>query len=99
MSMAAQFTIKRNDGVESGPFTREQLRAMLDSGELSAGTPTRSERWKWWWTPSDMGWFPLQVLLGPIHLRDIRVPRSTLVWWTLIAAGLFALVALRILMK
>lgn len=99
--MATQLTIKRNDGIESGPFSADQLKATLDSGELSPGTRIRSERWKRWWLPSDAGWFPLQVLFGlpPFHLRDIRIPRSSLIRFTLIAAGLLALVVLRMLTK
>ena len=94
--MARQFIIKRNGEAESGPFTKEQLKAMLDSGELSPGTPTRRAIMKRWWIPA--GWLPVEMRVGGI-LSGLRIPLGTLLVWAFIGAAALGLVLLKMYLK
>jgi hypothetical protein len=99
--MDTRFIIKVN-GVESGPFTAEQLKALVVSGELSPTTPIRSERLHRRWLPTDFAWFPVRFLCAPISLSDIRIPRSSVphlvIYGSLLLAAL-CMAVLRMLHK
>jgi hypothetical protein len=96
--MARQFIIKRNGEAESGPFTKEQLKAMLDSGELSPGTPTRRVIPKRWWIPAGLGWLPVEMRVCGI-LSGFRIPLGTLLVWAFIGAAALGLLVLKIYLK
>jgi hypothetical protein len=87
----------RKDGGESGPYSQEQVLAMLDRGTVSSSDLVCFAR-RCRWLGRDH-WFPVEWLRYPPSLRDIRIPRSTLVVWACIAALLLVLVVIRILQK
>ena len=53
--------IKQN-GEESGPYSWEQVNALIDNGELSPSDLIRVERKKAFWIPQDKHWLPLRFL-------------------------------------
>lgn len=86
--MSARYFIKRA-GVESGPYSHEELLSLLDSGSLSPGDVACFAR-KWRWLGGDQC-FPLEWLHHPPGLKDIRIPRSTAVVWACSAVVLLVL--------
>ena len=92
--MAAQFMIKTN-GVETGPFSAKQLKALSDSGKLAPGACFCLEQMHRWWIPTDLKWIPVVLVLRRPRLRDIKIPRSTAIVWACIAAFFLVLVIIR----
>ena len=94
--MSARYLVKRN-GIESGPYSQEEVVALFDGGDLSSSDLVCFAR-KWRWLGRDR-WFPVEWLRHPPSLRDIRIPRSTAIIWACIAAVLIGLVIIRVLQK
>jgi hypothetical protein len=94
--MSAKYLVKRN-GVESGPYSHEQVLALVDGGDLFSTDCVCFAR-KWRWLGRDH-WFPIEWLRHPPRLRDCQIPRSTAIVWACIAALGLALVVIYMLQK
>ena len=81
MPYVARYLVKKS-GVESGPYSKEQILSQLEKGALSSSDLVCFAR-RWRWLGHDT-WFPVEWLRHPPRASDIRIPLSTGLLWAFI---------------
>jgi hypothetical protein len=84
--LAAAWVMKlyiSQNGVESGPYSLEQVTVLMSEGKLLSSDCIRTERKKWFCIPQDKQWIPVGLLPGveqDLNPSTRRTRRIVAVW-------------------
>ena len=86
--------IIRQKGIESGPYSPEQVSLLIREGKLLPSDCVRVEKKKWFWVPQDEYWIPVALLPGWPPMSQPCITRARTIAWTWALVRLLVLLLL-----